>query len=736
MGALLNSFQHDCVDFAAVKEASIRAIETLVPNWLPNGKRVGNEWVALNPTRNDTKLGSFSVNLRTGVFADFATGDKGGDPIDLYVYLNRVSLLDAATEIGNILGVQTKHTAKIHPLPRAISVARAPEVMTPDQSLRDPMSFPHRTAPDHQGKPRFVEAGDGGPAPFSDEERRHFYKSGSTPIKIKVMRNNGDAQIWYRVADGDVIGWQLRKPVGFREAPFIGTLDPFDPDRINEPLYWPEGEKDTDSVTSKGGLAISFGGVGDGLPEGCEEYFRGRDVIVLADNDATGQTHAERKAALIFPIATSVRVVHFTEVPHKGDVSDYFQLGGTWEALQQIVASTMPYVPRTEGAAAALPPAPTAIKATPYIWIDPATIPRRDFVYGRHLIRKFVSATVAPGGVGKSSLIVTETLAMVSGRDLLGIHPPSRSRVWLWNLEDPAEETARHIQATASHYRLKAQDIEGYLFTDSGRDQRLVIATTDRNGTVIVQPVVDNIVSEIVDREIDVLIIDPFVSSHEAPENDNGAMDRIVKEWGRVAQRGNCAVELIHHSRKSSAGEMEITVESSRGGKALTDGCRSVRVLNRMSKEEGENAGVENPRLHFRTYIDKSNLAPPAETSTWFKLESVDLGNGNAGFGDSVGVVVPWQWPDLMADVSVSDLRMVQAIVSKGRYRASPQAEDWVGKAIAEALRLDLSRAHDKRKAATFLKIWLASGALKKVDEKDDKGMSRPFIVVGEWAND
>ena len=37
----------------------------------------------------------------------------------------------------------------------------------------------------------------------------------------------------------------------------------------------------------------------------------------------------------------------------------------------------------------------------------------------------------------------------------------------------------------------------------------------------------------------DVLIIDPFVSSHEVPENDNGAMDRIVKEWGRVAQRGN-----------------------------------------------------------------------------------------------------------------------------------------------------------------------------------------------------
>jgi RecA-family ATPase len=257
----------------------------------------------------------------------------------------------------------------------------------------------------------------------------------------------------------------------------------------------------------------------------------------------------------------------------------------------------------------------TVIKATPYTWTDPTKIPKRDFVYGRHLIRKFVSATVAPGGVGKSSLIVTEVMAMVSGKDLLGIHPASRSKVWLWNLEDPAEETARHIQATALHYRLNAKDIEGNLFADSGRDQRLVIATTDRSGTMIVKPVIDNLVSEITARSIDVLVIDPFVSCHEVGENDNTAMDMIVKEWGRVAQRGDCAIELVHHSRKSSAGETEITVESSRGGKALTDGCRSVRVLNRMSKEEGERAGVEHPRQHFRTYIDKSNLAPPAEKS-------------------------------------------------------------------------------------------------------------------------
>lgn len=723
------------VDFCAIKAASQQLIEKLVMQWLPGGCREGDEWVTLNPTRLDRHLGSFKVNLTTGVWSDFATGDAGGDMIDLYVYLFGGTPLAAAEEVGKLVGVTPgSRMANIHTLPRAV---RSVAVMTPDATQRDPETFPKHTPADHDGKPRFVVAGDSGPAPSADEKRRHFYKVGTVPVKIKVMRKNGDAQIWYRVVDTDgSIGWQLRKPVEFKETAFIGLLDPFDPEHLHQPIYWPEGEKDTDTVTAKGVRALSFGGVGDGLPEGCEEFFRGRHVIILADNDAPGRNHAEKKAALAFRVAASVRVVHFTEVPHKGDVTDFIQAGGTIEDLKQIVGMTVPYKPLAGRDTSAVS-ASAIIKATPYMWTDPTTIPRRDFVYGRHLIRKFVSATIAPGGIGKSSLIVTEALAMISGKALLVIQPASRLRVWLWNLEDPAEEMARHIQATAKHYDLGRPDIEGHLFADSGRDQQLVIATADRNGAVIQRPVVDNLVAEIISRGIDVLIIDPFVSSHQVGENDNNAMDLIVKEWGRVAQRANCAIELIHQTRKSSAGETETTAESSRGGKALTDGCRSVRVLNRMTKEEGENVGVENHRQHFRTYIDKANLAPPAENSDWFHLKSIDLGNSeNGGYGDSVGVVTPWQWPDLMAGVSISDLRQVQAIVSKGRYRANPQANGWVGKAVAEALRLDLDKPRDKRKAANLLKVWINSGALKKIDEKDDKGMSRPFIIVGEWAND
>jgi RecA-family ATPase len=138
---------------------------------------------------------------------------------------------------------------------------------------------------------------------------------------------------------------------------------------------------------------------------------------------------------------------------------------------------------------------------------------------------------------------------MTSGRPLLGSCPAQQLRVWIWNLEDPREELARRIQATAKHHELRASDLGDRLFVDSGREQALTIATTTRDGPMIITPVVESIILEPIVREIDVLVIDPFVSCHHVSENDNDAMDLIAKQWCTVAERANCAIELVHHTR-------------------------------------------------------------------------------------------------------------------------------------------------------------------------------------------
>ena len=74
-------------------------------SWLPEGRHTGVEYKAMNPKRDDRKLGSFSINTQTGRWADFATGDAGGDLISLYAYLHTCSQIAAARELASILGV-------------------------------------------------------------------------------------------------------------------------------------------------------------------------------------------------------------------------------------------------------------------------------------------------------------------------------------------------------------------------------------------------------------------------------------------------------------------------------------------------------------------------------------------------------------------------------------------------------------------------------------------------------
>ena len=140
---------------------------------------------------------------------------------------------------------------------------------------------------------------------------------------------------------------------------------------------------------------------------------------------------------------------------------------------------------------------PPPISATPFVWRDPATIPPRAWLYGKHYIRKFLTCTVGLGGGGKTSALIVEALAMATGRPLLGIKPVERARVWIWNGEDPAEELDRRIIAAMIQHGVKPEDIEGYLFRDTGREVPLVVATQSRNGTVIARPVIDAIIAEI-----------------------------------------------------------------------------------------------------------------------------------------------------------------------------------------------------------------------------------------------
>jgi hypothetical protein len=373
---------------------------------------------------------------------------------------------------------------------------------------------------------------------------------------------------------------------------------------------------------------------------------------------------------------------------------------------------------------------PAPIVATPFTWRPEAEIPARQWLYGKHLLRRFVSVDVAAGGTGKSSVKIGEALAMASGRNLYGseVHDGPLT-VWLYNLEDPAEETERRLHATAKWFRIEPEHVAGRLYVDSGRDQRCVIATETEYGARIAQPVYEQIKEQLTSRGIDVLTIDPFVSSHEVSENDNRAIDAVAKAWGRLADECNCSINLVHHVRKGNG--TEANADSARGAKALVDAARSVVVFNRMTDDEAATAGIaEDQRgFYFRTQNDKANLAPP-DKAAWYRMNNVSLDNG-----DQVGVACPWKWPELFEGISTRHLITAQKAIANGEWRLDVRSGDaWAGVAVARVLDLD-PKKHGKR-IAKVIAQWIENDAFAVVEKPDAWNKPKKFVEVKNWAHE
>ena len=365
--------------------------------------------------------------------------------------------------------------------------------------------------------------------------------------------------------------------------------------------------------------------------------------------------------------------------------------------------------------------------ATRFVPSDPASIPPRAWLYGRHLIRRNVSVTVAPGGVGKSSLTIVQALELVTGRQLLGGWNAGPMKVWLFNLEDERSELDRRIAAAMKHYEIDPADIEGRLFVDTGREQQLILANQIRDDVQIDRRLIDDLKLQLTSNEIDVLIVDPFVSSHRVNEMDNGKIDYVTKEWVRLAEHCGCAVELVHHTRKLNGAEA--TSDASRGASSLINAARSARVLQRLADDELREAGVAGDGCtYFSVKRDKANLAGSGEKET-FRTVSVDLGQG-----DQVGVVEVWKKPNLFEGLSWRELLEAQEAIDGHDYRYSDQAgKEWAGVVIAEVLSLKLPK--DKLRIKKMIEIWLQNSALKKAVKKLDNGKTGPVLEVGEWAS-
>lgn len=364
-----------------------------------------------------------------------------------------------------------------------------------------------------------------------------------------------------------------------------------------------------------------------------------------------------------------------------------------------------------------------------YRWRQPEDIPPRPWIYGQLLMRGTVSATVAPGGVGKTSLLIAEALAMATGRSLLTtpVHDGPK-HVWILNLEEPEDELARRIQAACRHWSIPEGDIARRLFVNAGPGSALLTADSKKPGYVD-ESLFAELECAMMAARVDVLVLDPFVSSHALDENDNVQIDRVVKRWSRLAQRTRSAVHIVHHTRKADAA---ITSESARGAKALVDAARTVRILNPATPDDIGALGLQPDARAFYARRDKQNMAAGNDERAWFLVRSVSLENGPPA--DAVGVVIPIPSPKTgSSELDVATIQAIQAALDGKDRGYDLRASDWAGLDVAPILNLNPADKAHRRILDHTIGDLVRRGLLVRADAYDKRaGRNRPVVRVGK----
>lgn len=312
--------------FADVKVASMKDIERVLAHWLPNGKRVdgGKEYTAPNPTRTDKRAGSLKVNLNKGTWADFATGDKGGDLIDLVRYLDGGTDVEASMKLTELLNV---------------NVGAAQSIPAPDKA---------KTPTWGAIQPIPAEAMQRCPVRHRDH---------GTPSKVWIYRDASAQPIMalYRFdlppdEDGQSkkvfapLTWCQRSNSDTKQWRWQGLPDPRPLLRLEElalrdsaPVVLCEGEKAADAA---GKLMPDF--VATCWPNGSNSWhksnlspLKGRSVVLWPDNDSSGKLCMEEIAKKLHEIgAESVRFVELAVFKRKPTLKNdrpAFAKGGKWD---------------------------------------------------------------------------------------------------------------------------------------------------------------------------------------------------------------------------------------------------------------------------------------------------------------------------------------------------------------------------------------------------------------------
>ena len=557
----------------------------------------------------------------------------------------------------------------------------------------------------------------------------------------------------HRNAAGDWV-WDIK---GIRRVPFMlpELTEAISEDRT---IFIVEGEKDVLALWAVG-IPATCNPMGAGAwHEDLNSIFTNTDVIVIADNDPQakdkngklrfhkdgrpvlpGQDHANHVCSELDGMARRVRYLDLKQAwpgcPWKGDITDWLAAGGAPEQLYSIADSLRDWTPDS-----GVPSVPITFPF-PIIGED---IPRRQWLIPGFLLRRHVSVLVAPAGSGKS--LLTLQVAMMGATQMTwgGWHPRQSIKSLVVNSEDDGDEMRRRLYAASQLMACDMRELRSYIAFAETPESIIIARADSKTKTVVRTPMVESLVRTIIENNFDLMIVDPFAETFEGDENSNSELKWAAVLWREIARRTNCAVLLVHHTRKygAEAGDPG----AARGGSALIGVARIVSTLFGMTEAEAKAFAIDpEERGSYLRFDDaKANLTLVTFAARWFTKETITLPNaGDNDPPDEVGALKPWRPPNPFDDLDVAIANKILDAIEFGvvdddgkatgdpyTLKKSGGGKRWAGHVIQDRMHCS------DRDAQKVLTKWMKNNVLEEVATvtSTSKGKARLGLKVNPTA--
>lgn len=397
-----------------------------------------------------------------------------------------------------------------------------------------------------------------------------------------------------------------------------------------------EGEKDADRLHELGLTATtSAQGANWTWPPEWADHFKGAErAVIIPDNDQAGYDAAQQRAAVLSLAVADVRILQLPDLPHKGDITDWLDQGGTlpelWELAEQAPQFNAPPLLETGPDPDDEEPEQRLLV---YRWVTDIIDkpPPEPPVLVDGMLRAGELAVLgAHRAIGKSWAAMNLSALLGRGEGFMfgALRIRQACRVLLaqgeldewgswyrWKMLTGHAGPPINVAESFDRWRIRIVKRR-----TTGGDRDTGTAWTDEWYDAVLDGRLEHTIARL---DIGLLIIDPWAVYYAGSENSNDETEAALDKLRELSMRYGTAILILHHLSKSNDQNRE-PEDMWRGAGRLADWASTrITMLPHFNEKQAANIGLT--RRHARRYMDVHFLrrsAPTDDISTVLNHET------------------------------------------------------------------------------------------------------------------